>query len=666
MRVLTGSVLALLVGGVAYMNLTTPPPGEQVGQGRAVERDPEQAPAARTAPDAAAGAATAQGAGAEEASRDESLAIVPLRSGSGDEQAALDRISLAGPGLERSSAALEDFDPIRDRARTAGAEASVSSAAPAPSEGDAVLTDLLGVGRPRGGEAPAAPDALALGSGAVGDGATDSEANGTEAIGAGAIGAGAIGAGAIGAGAVGTVAVVVSDTAGAPIAGVTVMVVPQGETTELARGTSDAAGRVALAGLEPGLLQLLVPGDALAGEWLAPWYADLCRGAATPAGIGTPCFVVLADGSSQPQVLTLVRAGRLEGEVFGRDGGPASDALVRVVYDAPGYEACRAIAQTDAAGRYGFDLVPGKYRMEVAFRSDGPNGGVAPFEAKSLVVLEGERTRMAPLRAAAVVAAAPTDAEAPVSAAQAEASQPAVREVAAPQRPARAEGGFIELELYGRVVSNFGEPLADVEVILQERDSQERRASARTDRNGEWKASGVTGKALLAVARGERLLASSEPVAVSAQDGQRRVRVQDLVVEVRRVFQLRGQIVVSAAELVTFRDELLARVGEAVPLTDEHVRRAYMRGLRLEQRAVGARHGRTVAILDDGTFSWSCALPADDVEFVLESRGMRTGGRAARTRLVVTPAGDRTLEVQLPFPAETKAQIVADEAHPRS
>ncbi len=653
MRVLTGSVLALLVGGVAYMNLTTPPPGEQVGQGAAV---PDGATPSQPA-DTVGGAGKAQPAAiaadntltpAEGESGDDGgdggIAIVPLRTGSGDEQAALDRIALDGPGLERSAPKLADFDPIRDRARSSADESAPEAGSDTTaSEGEAVLEDLLGVGRPRNAEPVAATG---------------------EPVAA----------------APGTVAVRVTDTGSAPLAGITVAVVEQGEASPLVTGATDADGRVQLAGLEPGLYQLQVPSAGLPDGWLAPWYADLCRGAATPAGIGTPCFVVLADGSSQAQELALVRAGRVQGEVFGRDGAPASDALVRVVYDAPGYESCRAITQTDTSGNYSFELVPGKYRMEVAFRSDGPNGGVPPFEPRALVVLEGERTRMAPLRAPVIVAAV-TETAAPEakpevapSAPSLEASRPIERTAErtaanreAPRKaPASSAGAMVELELFGRVVSNFGEPLRDVEVLLQEAASQELRASARTDSNGEWKVSGVTGKSLVAIARGERLLASSQPVAVAAQEGQRRVRVQDFVVEVRRVFQLRGRIEIAQAELVSFRDELLARVGESVELTDEHVRRAYVRGLRLEQRAVGARHGRTVAILDDGTFSWSCALPADDVEFVLESRGMRTGGRAARTRVVVTPAGDRTLEVQMPFPSEANHGSAATDDVPRS
>ncbi|MEZ6015747.1 MAG: carboxypeptidase-like regulatory domain-containing protein [Planctomycetota bacterium] len=658
MRILTGSVLALLVGGVAYMNLTTPPMDDAVEPpaGGAAQGAAEQGRADDTTTGAAGedllglgagrGSGSTEAAGAPEAADAERVSIVPVIASEGGAASAVDRIALGGPGLERSTGPspaaerapgelvpkLESFDPARDIARAREGAPNPADVASSPegarTPGQLALDDLLGAGPKRSGAG--AQDAPKVGA-----------AGGRAPV---------------------TGRVVTS--LGAVLTGVQLEVVPQGDNEVVAAAATDDVGVFSFTGIEPGLYQLRVVPGSVPGGYVAPWYPDLCRGAAMPLGVGSPCFAVLADGSANTNDIVLVRPGSVAGRVYGGDGAPASDALVRLAADAPGLETCRVVTQTDARGDYRFEVAPGKYRLEVGFRPDGPNRGLPAFEPRALIVAEGEAATMPTLRATALTAAAEQPLEAPPSNGAAPAAGLAARTepVAPSQRASRS--GLVAVDLFGRVLSTFGEPLSGVEVLVLEGGSSAARGVATTDVDGEWSISGATGADLRIVARGERLLASSDPQAIVVQEGQRRVRVPDLLVEVRRVFQLEGQVVVADEELDAYHDELIARMGKGAALDPDQVRRAYMRGLRLEQRTVGSRRGRMLRINEDGSFAWSCALPADDVEFILEARGLRTGGRASKTRLVVTPAGDRTVRAVLPFPARETIELAPETGSP--
>jgi len=135
------------------------------------------------------------------------------------------------------------------------------------------------------------------------------------------------------------------------------------ETTEV---VSDASGRFAFPGLTP-------------GEW------DLIATARGSAE-SLPYRVRLDAGRSVEGVrLTLRRAGRITGRVFGSDGQPAvfagvsvrSDATSSRVSDSSGWVLGDTARTTDSHGDFEFDsLSPGSYRIEVGW-SDPARGGEA-------------------------------------------------------------------------------------------------------------------------------------------------------------------------------------------------------------------------------------------------------------------------------------------------
>lgn len=684
MRLLTGSALALLVAGVVFVNL----------RGSPEERTDPVAP-----PGSAHGAVgDANGSGA---TGDGARAVSHLDATRALDQVSEPGVAPEGPGRDLAALASAGVAATGERTHELSARPDAAeSAAPTTQDergaGEPTIADLLGVGeRPaRGGADAPAPRGALRGR--------------------------------------------VSDRSGAALAGVRVEVVRDCAAVPSAVMVADANGEFRADALELGTYAVRVDARTLPPGFLAPWYGELARTPAMPPGFGAPWVTVDTEGEAAVADLVLVRAGRARGRVFGRDGRPASDALVRVQAVGPGLAPCRAVAATDARGEFGLELVPGEYELEVAFRPDGPNAGAPRIRGQRLVVPEGEDVALPALRVpGTILVAEPTlptlrtspldrgadgavvalagdegaffvsteqDFFAPNDATVVDAVPGPDDEAAffaptepvdtAPGEDTAAEGvtlqvgdtpgsdesqelahgdgerelgaspRLVELELRGRVVSNFGEPLADVEVVATEGANGEVRAFTTTDEDGQYSLVGATGAALVVVARGERLLAPSSPLAVRAEEGQRRVRLPDLLVEVRRVYRLEGRIVVAEAELTSFGSELASRLGPDARLDRDAVLRTYLRGLRLEQRRVGSRNGRPVPIAEDGTFVWSCALPADDVEFVLEARGLRLGGRASKTTLVVTPAGDRTVTVTLPFPTHDGIEVTSDDGAP--
>jgi hypothetical protein len=146
------------------------------------------------------------------------------------------------------------------------------------------------------------------------------------------------------------------------------------------------------------------------------------------------------------------------------------------------------------------------------------------------------------------------------------------------------------------------------------------------------------------------LLSRPDPVRIDVPAGAARVDAGDVVVEVERLFQVAGRIDVDPAALSAFKRDLLERDPAMFSLPEYRFRRAYLRGLRLTVRQVGARRGegRPLLIDDDGSFAWSCPLPAGDFELVLEPRSERLGD-AYPAPIVrhVAPVGVRTVEVVL-------------------
>jgi len=536
MKILTGSVLALLVGGVAYMNIARPGVDRPNDVGEAVSGGSRS------------GARTPVAAPPDFVPLPDATQIVPALVGAGDARAALERIPIEGPGALGDSSAVPVLGADGVRTAPVGLAPGPSGLVPFDRERD--LAAARGDGNQEGGSGAIPPDA---GSGLPQP--VDSVGSQVAPVVPDLV-----------QGAPGELVVRATDSAGTPLDGIGFEITATQGGTFATLCATDAEGVARVADLAPGSYRMRVLPETVPQGLEAPWYAELCRGASTPHGIGSECFTVPEGGAFAPFGCVLVRAGAVAGLVTGRDGEPASDAMVRLVADGPGLELCRAIAQTDSEGLYTFVSVPGKYRLEVTFRPDGANAGAATFEPRTIVVFEGETTRM----------------------------------------PTYRVPGVLELD---HVRASSGSGVA---------------------------ADGVLG----------RVGVAGEPVLVPTPS-------TDAPRAVVSTFQLRGRIVIADEEFEEFKSELAVRIGRGAELDLDQTRRAYLRGLRLEQRAPGVLHGRSLAIHDDGTFEWSCTLPRGDVEFVLEARGLRTGGRRTETRLVVTPAADRTMVVELPFPAPT-------------
>ena len=159
---------------------------------------------------------------------------------------------------------------------------------------------------------------------------------------------------------------------------------------------------------------------------------------------------------------------------------------------------------------------------------------------------------------------------------------------------------------------------------------------------------------------GTTLLKRPAPIRVQTFEGQNRVSLKDAVVEIRRVYRLSGRIKVRPEALAQF-EKSLGRVNRKQPkLTETQLRRAYYRGLRLTQKNRGAKGeskdplaalGQAIQIQKDGTFAWSCPLPAEDVLMVLEPRSTRpSSGYSGPVGVPVTPAGVRPAQLEIVYP----------------
>lgn len=237
-----------------------------------------------------------------------------------------------------------------------------------------------------------------------------------------------------------------------------------------------------------------------------------------------------------------------------------------------------------------------------------------------------------------------------------------------------AGDGPVTLE--GRVISTWGEAVDGVWVAcLDERGI--RVAFGPTDASGRFALEGTpVGETRVQVApdapvgsrslEGFVLRERPRPVTVRSSEGQRTVIVDDIVADVAPVFRVDGRIVVDDATLRAYREELAAQHPSLAELGMDRVRRAYLRGLSLTRKdGLGPGRDRPIEIGPQGQFEWQCNLPAQDAVLVLSARAARPSeAYGGPVGVVITPAGVRTreLEIRYPAPATDEPRASAPEA----
>ncbi|QDV08896.1 hypothetical protein Poly30_44510 [Planctomycetes bacterium Poly30] len=227
------------------------------------------------------------------------------------------------------------------------------------------------------------------------------------------------------------------------------------------------------------------------------------------------------------------------------------------------------------------------------------------------------------------------------------------------------------VELRGRIISKWGESLPAMGVLAETPDGKVVEMT-QTDDSGNYVLTSVpVGSVIVRVARdleinragpgGTTLLKRPEPLEILTFEGQKRVTLEDVVVDVRRVYRLSGKIKIAEEAFQEFKKTIRPVDRGRDFLTEEQFRRAYYRGLRLVQNNRGAAAGGTrpttvrgqmIPIAPDGTFVWTCTLPADDIVLVLESRsGREGGGYRGPIGIPITPAGVRPATIEITYPA---------------
>lgn len=244
---------------------------------------------------------------------------------------------------------------------------------------------------------------------------------------------------------------------------------------------------------------------------------------------------------------------------------------------------------------------------------------------------------------------------------------------------AEVAGAKATVELRGRVISKWGESLPALSVQAEAEDGTVL-VMTQTSDEGRYVLEGVpVGGVVVRVAsdldinrkgpRGTTLLKRPRAMPIRTFSGQKRVTLEDVVVDVRRVYRLVGRIQIRAEALEQFKATIAPNRERRDALTDDQYRRAFLRGMRLVQKNRGAgtgpdskRRQQSVPIASDGSFVWTCTLPADDILLVLEPRSSRKGaGYDGPIGIPVTPAGVRPATLELIYPAAKAADKKGDE-----
>ena len=218
--------------------------------------------------------------------------------------------------------------------------------------------------------------------------------------------------------------------------------------------------------------------------------------------------------------------------------------------------------------------------------------------------------------------------------------------------------------LSGRAISTWGEAIDGLAIVCRDTKGEEV-AKTQTRADGRYELVGVpAGAVVVHIAPdsplgkrgplGHIVRKRPEPIEMTLFDGQTKARIDDVVVDVAPVFRLEGKIDVAEASLDAFKKDLIAGDPDMADLSDERFLSAYLRGLALVQRNRGGQgKNRPVVIESDGSFTWQCNLPAEDVLFELRPRTTRgNAGYAGSVGVVVTPAGVRARELTIDYPGK--------------
>ena len=163
----------------------------------------------------------------------------------------------------------------------------------------------------------------------------------------------------------------VIDATGQPLANVVVTIALATTGRAVSRVTSDANGVLVSDALAPGRYRLQVEKSTVPAGISSPVGMDRCREGTEPAGYGSVCVDVQANGPTlRPDIILPLSSG-VQGTILGRTGAPVKGVLVRAVSLVPGFSKERTIAETDVDGFFYFGLVPGPYQLQMLLPGKG-------------------------------------------------------------------------------------------------------------------------------------------------------------------------------------------------------------------------------------------------------------------------------------------------------
>lgn len=455
----------------------------------------------------------------------------------------------------------------------------------------------------------------------------------------------------------------VVDGSGEGLASVRVRARDRATGAPLGETSTDASGAFELAGLSVPSAALEIDPESLPSGVIAPAGTDVVRRGDEPAGYGA----TLAESGGDPALVQLTVPALVIGTLR-EDGAPVDAALVRAVSRVPGFERVKVLGSVGRDGAFELALVPGPYELQALIAGAGD----APDRTHRLAV---EAEPGAVLRLGTIEIGEPAPEEAPGervadagtpdthASTAAPATSPEGEAVVAGEEHAAEEAELIPLEggvdVVGRVISAWGEPVDGVEIVARGDEGEVIRRDW-TDERGEYELPSLPpGELRIELAPGLPVGKTSddgivlrerpEPLVARTFEGQERVTLEDAVVDVQPIFRVSGRIDVDPDAFAAFKRHLEEQVRG---LDDERLLRAYLRGMRLTQRNVGGKGaGRPIAVKPDGRFTWSCNLPAEDVLLVLEPRSARPGpGYRGPVGVKVTPAGVRTARLKIAYP----------------
>lgn len=454
----------------------------------------------------------------------------------------------------------------------------------------------------------------------------------------------------------------IMDTAGGALPHVQIRLTDRDGALPVRLITADANGIFVATGLQPGQYVLAIVQRSVPGHIARPVALGRCRVGDEPPGFGSVCVDMLDTTKVTTVDVVLPFVSIVKGRVLGVDGEPADGALVRAVSRVPRFERVNELVRTDARGQYTLRLVAGPYELQVVARGGDHDGQLAC--SQRIDVVEGALQLLdvidfsSPESLPSIIA--PTSAPAVADAADELRLWPVTASAPAPGREYAISAGLVSVTLEGRVMTRWGESVESVIVACFDAAGDEV-ARAASDATGTYTLVDVpVGRATIRIGMVDvpdelatPLLHRPEPLIVDIPAASPRAVIEDVIVDVARVFRVAGRVEIDASALAVFQMQLIERDEVLASLPEARVRRTFLSGLQLTVSRMGERRGdrRPVFVEDDGSFLWSTPLPSGDVAFLLESRSDRLGAiYAGRVIRPVTPAGVTTTEIVIEYP----------------